>query len=148
MGHLDVDATSYRPRYNPVFLERARQKAQNRARVVMPAAAIEAEQKQRHREEKIRKDAEVVSRYRIVVCRENSAHAIAVQVAHKHGMSFRDLVGASRTKLLVIARDEAIRAVADARPDMSLPAIGRVFKRDHTTILHSLRKTWTAGKVR
>ena len=95
------------------------------------------------------RNAEAVSLYRQVpVHRANSARVIAMTVAARHGMTFELVAGASRNKRIVAVRDEAIRAVADARPDMSLPAIGRVFNRDHTTILHSLRKTRAEGQPR
>ncbi|MBX3751922.1 MAG: hypothetical protein KF897_17725, partial [Opitutaceae bacterium] len=51
--------------------------------------------------------------------------------------------GASRTRHVVEARFEAIRLVRAARPDLSLPAIGRLFNRDHTTILHALKRAGT-----
>lgn len=63
-----------------------------------------------------------------------------------HDVTIGELMSRRRTRFLMQVRHEAIRAVADARPDMSLPEIGRVFDgRDHTTILHSLRTTAKEG---
>lgn len=63
-----------------------------------------------------------------------------------HGVSVAEVMSRRRLRYLCKIRDEAIRAVADSRPDMSLPEIGRLFDgRDHTTILHSLRKTAKEG---
>lgn len=77
-----------------------------------------------------------------------SAKSIIIEYASRHGVRYRDIVGVSRAKSLVIIRHAAIRAVADARPDMSLPQIGHVFNRDHTTILWALRKTKKQGQAR
>lgn len=77
-----------------------------------------------------------------------SAKAIILDHAKRHGVRYQDIVGASRTRSIVIVRHAAMRAVADARPDMSLPQIGRAFNRDHTTIIHALRKTKKEGQVR
>ena len=63
-----------------------------------------------------------------------------------HGVSVAEVMSRRRLRYLCKIRDEAVRAVADSRPDMSLPEIGRMFAgRDHTTILHSLRKTAKPG---
>lgn len=52
-----------------------------------------------------------------------------------------DIKSARRTRKLCHARMLAIFEVRMQRPDMSFPAIGRWFGgRDHTTILHSVRK--------
>jgi hypothetical protein len=70
-------------------------------------------------------------------------------VAHHHGLTYADVIGPNRARNIIKARDYAIRAVADARPDWSLPHLGRIFGgRDHTTILHSLKKTVKPGQAR
>lgn len=52
-----------------------------------------------------------------------------------------DLKSPRRNDNLVAVRHLAIYEVRKQRPDMSLPAIGRWFGgRDHTTVLHSIRK--------
>lgn len=62
-------------------------------------------------------------------------------VAAKHGLTVAQIKGHGRQKALTAARHEAISRVYAARPDLSLPQIGRIFHRDHTTILHAVRKT-------
>lgn len=69
-------------------------------------------------------------------------------VAKEHGVSVGLIIGQRRAREIVVIRDKAVRAVADQFPEMSLPDIGRAFKRDHTTILHSLRKTKPEGARR
>lgn len=96
--------------------------------------------------------ARAVDRYRTIECiplpgdvpaytPRPSPRDIIRQVAKDHGFTYNDIVGVRRHRALIEPRFLAIRAVADARPDMSLTAIGHAFRRDHTTILHSLRKT-------
>lgn len=67
---------------------------------------------------------------------------IVLEVLQSHpGITVADLKGPRRGVPVVRARMEAIYAVRTQRPDMSLPAIGRWFGgRDHTTVLHSVRK--------
>jgi chromosomal replication initiation ATPase DnaA len=56
-------------------------------------------------------------------------------------VSYDAIIGKSRDRKIVNVRHAAIRAVWDARPDLSISHIGRHFNRDHTTILHALKKT-------
>lgn len=76
-------------------------------------------------------------------CRAIGSEIIA-RVAAWHGFAYSDIVGPGRTATLVLARQDAMVAVDLALKargtTLSLPALGRIFKRDHTTVLHSLRK--------
>ena len=45
-----------------------------------------------------------------------------------------------RTRDLTEPRQVAMFEVYTQRPDLSLPMIGRYFRRDHTTIIHAVRK--------
>lgn len=65
-------------------------------------------------------------------------------VASWHGYRSWDIFGDSRTRGLVLARHDAIVAVwlncrLEGRPP-TLISMARAFKRDHTSILHALRK--------
>ena len=64
--------------------------------------------------------------------------AIIEEVARAHGVRVADILGPCRERPLVKARHEAIRRVHQARPNMSTPEIGRMFNRDHKTILSAL----------
>jgi chromosomal replication initiation ATPase DnaA len=66
--------------------------------------------------------------------------AIIKQVAVEHGVTVRDILGPRRHAHIVRARWKAIRAVYETFDD-SLPHIGRTFNRDHTSVMHALRKT-------
>lgn len=65
---------------------------------------------------------------------------IIAQVAERHGLQPRDVTGPGRTKKIVACRFEAICEVHKAYPHWSLPKLGLVFNRDHTSILHALQK--------
>jgi chromosomal replication initiation ATPase DnaA len=68
------------------------------------------------------------------------ARQIIAAVAAEHGVTVAEIVGHRRSLWIVKARWEAIRRVAD-ETGWSLHRIGRAFgDRDHTTILHALRK--------
>lgn len=75
-----------------------------------------------------------------VVAFVSPMRALITRIAEDHGLTYADMIGKSRRKHIVQARHEAIWAVRDARPDMSLPQIGRLFHKDRTSILHALRK--------
>lgn len=75
-----------------------------------------------------------------------SARKVIAQVADQFALSPSDIIGQGRSRDLIMARFAAVYAVAIARPDLSLPAIGRAFGgRDHTTILHALRSVKRDG---
>jgi hypothetical protein len=71
--------------------------------------------------------------------REPVKHIIE-RVACKHGMLPAHITGDQRAKHFVKARYAAIAEVRRIYPEKSLPWLGRQFNRDHTTILHALRK--------
>jgi chromosomal replication initiation ATPase DnaA len=62
------------------------------------------------------------------------------EVARDHGVTFDDIVSERRDKFIVSARTAAIKKVRASFSNLSLTQIGRVFNRDHTTILYNLRK--------
>ena len=69
----------------------------------------------------------------------NVATIMAVTASY-FGLSLEDLCGASRSRLLVTARQIAMYLCRELT-DMSLPKIGQAFGgRDHTTVMHADRK--------
>lgn len=56
------------------------------------------------------------------------------------GVSYSLLWSPSRSKPLADPRQFAMWVIWGLRHDLSLPAIGYVFDRDHTTIMHGVRK--------
>ena len=71
---------------------------------------------------------------------EISSATIMAQTADYFGLTIEDLQSASRTRLLVTARQIAMYLCRELT-DMSLPKIGEQFGgRDHTTVMHAERK--------
>lgn len=64
---------------------------------------------------------------------------ILAEVADKHGLTLGDLTGRRVFHRIAHARHEAMWRIARERPHLSLPAIGKLFNRDHTTVIHALR---------
>jgi hypothetical protein len=70
-----------------------------------------------------------------------SALTLIRLVALKHGVAVADIKGEQRGRPIMAARDHAIALVYTHCRYMSTPQMGRLFGgRDHSTILHSLRK--------
>ncbi|MBQ8510137.1 MAG: chromosomal replication initiator protein DnaA [Clostridia bacterium] len=63
---------------------------------------------------------------------------ILEKVAKKNGMTVDDIKSSKRNKEIAHARHIAIYLVRKLT-DISLPQIGKLFKRDHTTVLNSLK---------
>ena len=74
-----------------------------------------------------------------------TAREIIATTASDHGLTVDDLVGKVRTRHISAARFEAMARIRAERK-LSLPAIGRLFNRDHTTVLHAL-KAYSAGRL-
>lgn len=66
-------------------------------------------------------------------------HKIAVEVAAKLGISLRELKSARRFRYLVEARQEAMSLMYE-KTSLSMPQIGKILNRDHTTVLHGIRQ--------
>ncbi|NTS31376.1 hypothetical protein HQ945_08935 [Phyllobacterium sp. BT25] len=77
-----------------------------------------------------------------------SGAAIVEFNARKHGLKVDDLKGDRRIRTIVEAKYDAIEDLHRKRPDLSLPEIGRLLNKDHTTVLHALRKRGLKYKPR
>jgi chromosomal replication initiation ATPase DnaA len=75
---------------------------------------------------------------------ERTAHNIIVGVSVATGISIRGIMSRARSKSVARARQLAMRRLYDVGPEWSMPRVGRVFERDHTTVLHALR-VWPEG---
>ncbi|MEZ2220748.1 helix-turn-helix domain-containing protein [Rhizobium sp. RCC_161_2] len=70
-----------------------------------------------------------------------SIDSIVLEVlANYPGVSIANVQSSRRTRKVVKPRQEAMFEVFIQRPDLSLPMIGRWFRKDHTTIIHAVRK--------
>lgn len=65
--------------------------------------------------------------------------AIIAEVAECHGLAVDDMTGTARTRDIVAARWEAMARIRTEFGD-TLPMIGRLFNRDHTTVVHGLKR--------
>lgn len=63
---------------------------------------------------------------------------LVANVARLHGFTAADLMGPSRARPLCIARWRAMRQLRDR--GRSYASIGRLFNRDHSTVMHGLRQ--------
>lgn len=75
-----------------------------------------------------------------------SVARIIVGVAQEFGVSTADLLGTCRRREFIRPRFAAIQLIRE-ETGRSLPEIGAVFRRDHTSILHALRKPLDADAV-
>ena len=72
--------------------------------------------------------------------------AIVAEVLKNYpGVRWDDIIGLRRTKSLIKPRHLCMVAVFEQRKDLSLPMIGKIFKRDHTTIIAATRKLGCEG---
>ena len=62
---------------------------------------------------------------------------ILEKVSQKYGISVEDIKGRKRTKEIALVRHRSIYIIRKLT-DLSFPAIGKLFGRDHTTIMASL----------
>ena len=67
------------------------------------------------------------------------ARAIMEVVARRHGLTLSALRAHDRSHHISRARHEAMYRVRQ-KTGLSLPAIGRLFLRDHTSVLHGIRR--------
>lgn len=66
--------------------------------------------------------------------------AVIEEVAERHGVPLRHVLSRRRDRHIVAARHAAIRELRERFDGDSLPNIARLFNRDHTSIVHALRK--------
>lgn len=67
-----------------------------------------------------------------------TAKAIIAQTAERYGVKPSVILGGDRARVASIPRQAAMAAVREAT-GYSFPQIGRIFKRDHTTVLYGIR---------
>lgn len=65
---------------------------------------------------------------------------IIEDVCALHGVAYREVMSSDRRHKVVDARHEAIALIAKHNPDFSFPRIGKIFNRDHTSIMFALQR--------
>lgn len=85
---------------------------------------------------------------REIMANRRPAIEIMQAAAEACGTDLMAIRGSSRQKPIAAARRYAIVMVYIERSDLTLVQIGRLFKKDHTTILHSIRAAgvWRPSK--
>lgn len=104
------------------------------------ARAWVARMEERHRAEMARIEQEIT----VIASPEPRERKMPVQeiiagVAAVHRIPVDAIMSPRRDKQAVAARFEAIVAVRNEHPHLSLTQLGRIFKRDHTSLIHALR---------
>ena len=69
----------------------------------------------------------------------DTLHRVAERIARDEGVRVSDILGPSRERQPTRARHR-LWAVTRASTDLSYPQLGRIFGRDHTTIMSGVRK--------
>lgn len=69
-----------------------------------------------------------------------SVLSIIARVAGEHGYTVEQVLAYDRRRGMVACRQAAMVEAYLRRPDLSFLQIARVFRRDHTTILHAVQK--------
>lgn len=138
-----IDGRDYVAGYNPKFLAAVREKRareeqeRNRKAIVARIKAMPIEQDSH------------VKLYRLAYARKSTGalaggkkpvETIIFETALKHGVTIADIKSRRKRADLVEARHDAIVRAYTERADLTLPQLGRLFNRDHTSILHAVQK--------
>jgi len=149
--------------YTPEFYRRVQARRRREAR----QEALRREREEAVAKEQRRIQAELAAEYekqaakaRIdqeaseLVEREDTVHPLAEdeivvrrpaveivrEVCSAFNVRFSEIVGKIQTPEVVRARQHAMYRLRTERPDMSFTQIARIFRKDHTTVIHSVRK--------
>lgn len=158
----DIAHREYRG-YNPAFVKRVRAKRRQERKLAEAEAMVarrvkkggrairDANLRRAKHEREVNKARASASLTAYVAERENllkrlaaiepkTAKDLAIRYAASHGFFWEEVISKSRTRGLAAVRHGAILAVKEAFPTYSTPMIGKIFQRDHTTIVHALKK--------
>lgn len=117
---------------NPSFAKRVWQK-RRAAKPKKTIGEIVAEMAAKRRAEQAERVAELVAE-------AGSVMDIIAAVAKAHDVTVEGILGRRLTKPMIEARQLAMVEVVKRRPDLSIARIAKSFKRDHTTVLHAMKK--------
>lgn len=134
----------------PAQIEFAERAKAARGRMSRAGRAV-ADERERERERLARQIADreaervaaVVSQYRLATASlanpKMQVSRIKRDIAHKHGVSVEDIDGPRRTAKIARARQEAMW-LAYRSTRITLMPLGRLFNRDHTSVLWGIRQ--------
>lgn len=64
--------------------------------------------------------------------------SLIAKAAQDNGVTYEAIMSRARPRDVCRARFDAIAAVSAAYPDMSFPRLGKIFNRDHSSVVHAL----------
>lgn len=89
-------------------------------------------------------NAHCITRYKFLLGENDIDHTgpseIIDRISKRTGVSIAEMKGSRRFKKITAARQLAMATVATECQHLSLPQIGRIFRKDHTTVLHAMNK--------
>lgn len=149
-------AHHYRPGLNPDFVNRVKERkaAERKERevAILKAKLAEAERQRKEleakiaqekllREQAIENEKKVIENYQVIVVHgvSRSSRDIIRETAKACRVSAEEMLGRSGQKKIVDARHLAMYRLRNER-GLSLPKIGQIFGRDHSTVIHAIRK--------
>lgn len=93
---------------------------------------------------RILSQAKIITQFDSVEVEEEPKRPVPVIIAEVlagfEGVTWADIISARRDRRLIKPRHACMKAVYDERKDLSSPTLGRIFKRDHSSILHAVKK--------
>lgn len=151
-----IDATEYRMAYNPAFVARVKAK-RHRAEMEAKAKALAekrweeqrlqtearlklAELRQHRLSMQQAKEQRKIDAANLVITDSMETREIIYTVSAAYSVTEADIFGNSRKEHIIEARHAAMWEVHKRKPHLSANQIGKIFRRDHTSILSALRK--------
>ena len=159
-----TNSDPYAAIYNPSFVRRVYRKRRESARKTTRRQIIEDKAETGNTLRALfsahdRRFEEKCERYRVLsvtaieaakaqtcLIGETRAQRMMLCIAAHHNVTVKELKSNRRPDYLVNARNDLILALKE-NLDWSLPRIGRFINRDHTSVLHALRKIGWTGNV-
>lgn len=74
--------------------------------------------------------------------------SLIAKAAEANGVTYEAVMSRARPRNVCRARFDAIAAVVKAYPDMSFPRVGKIFGRDHSSVMHALMQRGFAPRSR
>lgn len=84
--------------------------------------------------------ADIVTRAAAAPVRYGRARAVVRAIADAYGLTWAEITGSSQRRRIAHPRQHAFWALRELCPHLSLPQIGMMFGKDHTTVLYGIRK--------
>lgn len=93
----------------------------------------------RHRKIKEKRNLKTAITVMPVLSFNSIAQIKLTEVAERYKLTTQEILCKGRTRRIVYPRNEAIYEIAIATK-LSFPQIGKIFNKDHTTIIHGIRR--------